>query len=91
MLENKVEVINLSGGILGLLLTNPRSALGKNIAAHNAKGWRVVQVIPHSDTNLMVYLLKLVVLMLTLLMWTWGAGYIVIYERIRQASGPATR
>lgn len=78
---NKVDVINLSGGLLGLLLTNPKGALNANIERNNREGWRAVQVLPYSDTNLLLVVLKLVVLVLTLFLWTWGAGYMVLYEK----------
>lgn len=80
---NKIETINLSGGIIGLLLTNPKRALANNILRQNSDGWNVVQIITHTDTNLFLIIIKILVLILTLFLWTWGAGYIVIYERAR--------
>jgi hypothetical protein len=80
---NKVERISLSGGLIGLLFTNPRRALEANILKNNSEGWSVRQVLDHSDTNLAVLFLRFLVLALTLLMWTWGAGYLVVYERDR--------
>jgi hypothetical protein len=80
---NKVVRIGLSGGLIGLLLTNPRAALEQRILKENAEGWHVTQVIAHSDTNLAAIILKLVVLVLTLFLWTWGAGYLVVLERER--------
>jgi hypothetical protein len=80
---NKVERISLSGGLLGLLFTNPRRALETNVLRHNAEGWSVRQVLEHTDTNLAAFFLRILVLMLTLFLWTWGAGYIIIYEKDR--------
>ncbi len=78
---NKVVRIALSGGLIGLLFTNPRRALDKAINDANANGWRCHQILPHSERNLLVVLLQLVVLLLTLGMWTWGAGYILLLEQ----------
>jgi hypothetical protein len=80
---NKVVRISLSGGIIGALLTNPRSAIEKRIMQENTEGWSAHQIIPHADTNLAIIILKIVVLFLTLFLWTWGAGYLVLFEKDR--------
>lgn len=80
---NKIVRISLAGGLIGLLTTNPRGALERTITRANEEGWRTVQVVPHSDTNLFVLILKLAVLILTLGLWTWGAGYLVVLEKTR--------
>jgi hypothetical protein len=80
---NKVVRISLSGGLIGLLLTNPRAALEQRIMKENSDGWSVVQVITHSDTNLAAMILRIAILIITLFLWTWGAGYLVIFERER--------
>ena len=38
---------------------------------------------PHVETNLLVAILRLVVLVCTLFLWTWGAGYLILFERER--------
>ena len=80
---NKVVRIALSGGIIGLLATNPRRALDSRIDQENQAGWNAVYFVPHKETNLLVSLLSLVVLVCTLFMWTWGAGYLILFERER--------
>ena len=80
---NKVVRISLSGGIIGLLTTNPRRALDARIDQENQAGWNAVYFIPHTDTNLLVAVLRLVVLVGTLFLWTWGAGYLILFERER--------
>jgi len=44
---NKVVRISLSGGIIGLLLTNPRRALEDRIRYENDQGWNAIYVIHH--------------------------------------------
>ena len=43
----------------------------------------MVYFIPHTDTNLLVAVLRLVVLVGTLFLWTWGAGDLILFERER--------
>ena len=78
---NKVVRIALSGGIIGLLATNPRRALDQRIDKENQEGWSATYFIPHSETNLFMSILRLVVLVCTLFLWTWGAGYLILFER----------
>ena len=78
---NRVDRISLSGGLVGMLLTNPRRALDNKIKQENADGWRIVQIMPHKEANLFVFFLQILVLCLTLLLWTWGAGYLLVLEK----------
>ena len=78
---NKVVRIALSGGIIGLLTTNPRRALDQRIDKENQEGWTATYFITHSETNLFMSILRLLVLFLTLFLWTFGAGYLVLFER----------
>ena len=55
---NKVVRISLSGGIIGLLTTNPRRALDARIDQENQDEWNAVYFIPHTDTNLLVAVVR---------------------------------
>lgn len=77
-LKSRIDVINLQGGIIGALLTNPLGALRKRAALLDDNGYRIHQVLPHRTTNLLMAILQIVVLALTLGLWTFGAGYIVV-------------
>ena len=81
MKVNKVVRLSLSGGLIGLLTTNPRRALDNRIDKENQEGWNAVYILPHHDTNLFAALLRILVLFLTLFLWTWGAGYLILFER----------
>ena len=81
MARNKVVRIALSGGIIGLLTTNPRRALENRISDENGQGWRCLYFLPHVDTNLLVAVLRIVVLVCTSFLWTWGAGYLILFEK----------
>lgn len=78
---NKVVRISLSGGIIGLLTTNPRRALDNRIDRENQEGWHAIYFESHRDTNTLVAILRYVVLLLTFGLWTWGAGYLVLFAR----------
>ena len=79
--RNKVVHVNLMGGIIGWILTNPRKALDDKIAENVDNGWNAIYFLPHRDTNLLGIILKLLVLILTLGLFTWGAGYMILFER----------
>ena len=81
MKTNKVVQINLMGGLLGLIFTNPRRALERRIHDENVDGWNCTYFVPHQDTNILVTILKIAVLILTLFLFTWGAGYMVLFEK----------
>ena len=78
---NKIERIALSGGIIGVLTTNPRRALEKVIEQNNAEGWNCHQILPHSTSNVFMFIVQLLVLVCTLFLWTFGAGYLVLFEK----------
>ena len=84
--RNKVVQINLMGGLIGLMATNPRKALDDRIDTENKDGWNAVYFMPHRDTNLLVIVAKILVLIATIGLWTWGAGYMVLFERDQAAA-----
>jgi uncharacterized protein YgiM (DUF1202 family) len=78
---NRVERVALSGGLIGLLATNPRAALGGKIEELNSMGWNCHQIIDHSTRNTLAKILQIVILILTFGLWTFGAGYILLFEK----------
>jgi hypothetical protein len=79
--KNKVSRISLTGGIIGLLITNPRKALEDEIDKGNEEGWNAIYIVPHRTTNFFISVLQFIVLCLTLFLYTWGGGYLVLFER----------
>ena len=86
-MENKIVRVELSGGIFGMLFTNPRRALDKCVQKENEDGWEVHQIMNHTDTNFFVSILKLVILICTVFIYTWGAGYLLVFKRPSEKSG----
>ena len=87
-MKNKVERISLSGGLIGAMTTNPKRALNQCIKDSNSSGWNCTYILPHSSANLVVYLFQLIILVLTLGLWTFGPGYLVLFEKQSSARSP---
>jgi hypothetical protein len=78
--DNKVIRVNFSGGLLGMIFGSHRGKLQKSIEEQNQQGWNYVDCIA-DDPNLILLLLRLILLVVTLGLWTIGVGYILIFER----------
>ena len=78
------------GGIIGLFALSPKQRLNAKIKEANAEGWRVVQIIPSESGNLFLYLLRLILLCITLLLFTTANGYYVVLEKENEASNYST-
>ena len=83
MKVNKIVRISLSGGLIGLLTTNPKRALGNVIDKYNQEGWNAVHFTEHKQTNFLVFMFQILVLLATLGLWTFGAGYLVLFEKAK--------
>jgi|JI102314A1RNA_FD_contig_21_5208492_length_465_multi_2_in_0_out_0_1 hypothetical protein len=79
---NKIESVRLMGGILGLFLSSPRKDIEGKIKSLNSEGYKVVQVIPDDGGNLITFILKFLLLVITLGLYTLSGGYLVIAEKI---------
>jgi len=80
-IRNRVLRISLPGGLIGALTVNPKAILDKNLIAANKQGWVATQVQPHKTTNLLILMLQILVLVLTMGLYTWGSGYLVLLEK----------
>jgi len=78
---NKIVRISLSGGLIGALGVNPRYVLEHIIEKHNAAGWNCHQIIPHTTRNHFIMLLQVILLVITVGLWTFGAGYLLLFEK----------
>jgi nucleoid DNA-binding protein len=78
---NKVVNVTLWGGIIGLIASSPQNRLNEVIKTENAAGWRVVQIIPSASGNILLYLLRLVLLLITLFLFTTSNGFYVVMEK----------
>ena len=74
---NKVVRINYSGGLLGLLFGSARGKLEKVLEDNNRSGWNLAEVIP-DNPNLVILIVRLIILTLTLGLWTLSTSYLLI-------------
>lgn len=81
MVINKIDRIALASGLLGALFTNPRRALDSRVETANKEGWKLIQIVPHEETNLLIKIFSIIVLLITIGLWTFGAGYILLFEK----------
>ncbi|WP_421858708.1 hypothetical protein [Oricola sp.] len=79
---NKVVRVSFSGGILGLVFGSSRGKVESIVQQNNADGWNVAEVIPDSP-NLIIYVLRVLLLIVTLGLWTVSTGYLFIMEKPR--------
>ena len=79
--NNKIVRISLMGGLIGAITTNPRKALESAIDKANQEGWNAIHIESHRTTNLFIFLLQLIVLVITFGLFTWGGGYLVLLEK----------
>jgi hypothetical protein len=78
--SNKVVRLSYSGGLLGLVFGSARGKLQQILEEHNRDGWNLAEVIP-DNPNLLIWIVRFVLLVLTLGLWTLSNGYLLILER----------
>lgn len=80
-LTNKVVNVTLIGGIIGLFVVSPQNSLNSRIRKENAQGWRVIQIIPAASGNIFLFALRLLILMITLFLYSPSDGYYIVMEK----------
>jgi len=79
---NKVVRVNFSGGLLGIFFGSSRGKVESVVQKHNAEGWNVAEIIP-DNPNLIIWIIRLVLLTITLGLWTISSGLLFIMEKPR--------
>ncbi len=77
---NKVCKVSLIGGLIGLFSGSPVDSLNKRIKIENAQGWEVIQIIPDTNLNLLELILRILLLIITLFIYTTSNGYYIILK-----------
>ncbi len=77
---NSVVRVNYAGGLLGLIFGSSRGKTEAVIRKHNADGWNVAEVI-EDNPNLIIWLVRILLLLITLGLWTIGTSRLIIFER----------
>ena len=78
---NKMVRVSLYGEIIGSIIINPRIAIEETIQKYNIYGWNCHQIIEHSTKNIIVLLIQYIILILTLGLWTFSSGYLLLLEK----------
>lgn len=79
--NNKVVNVTLIGGLIGLFGSSPQNRLNSRIKKENSNGWRVIHIIPADSGNIFLTIFRLLLLIITLFLYTTANGYYVIMER----------
>ena len=77
---NKVERIRYSGGIIGLLFGSTKGKMQNKITEMNKQGWNL-HLIHNDQPNLVIWIIRLLILILTLGLWTIGSSEILVFEK----------
>ena len=79
---NKAVRVNFSGGLLGLIFGSSKGKIEASLQSQNSDGWNLAEVIP-DNPNLFILFLRVLILCLTLGLWTLSTGYIFVFEKPR--------
>ena len=77
---NKIERMSYSGGLLGVIFGSSKGKLEGRIKEMNTSGWNVHFIHPES-LNLVIVLLRVILLVCTLGLWTIGSSELLVLER----------
>ena len=78
--SNQVERITYAGGLYGLIAGSSKGKLQAKVEEMNARGWNLHLIHPES-LNVLHLLFRLIILVLTLGIWTLGNSELIIFEK----------
>lgn len=77
---NTVDRITYAGGLYGLIAGSARGKLQARIEEFNQRGYNLHFIHPDSP-NLLLILLRVVILILTIGIWTFGSSELLVFEK----------
>ena len=77
---NKVERLRYSGGIIGLIFGSTKGKMQNKITEMNKQGWNL-HLIHNDQPNLVIWIIRLLILILTSGLWTIGSSEILVFEK----------
>tara|TARA_B100000242_G_scaffold153098_1_gene109328 strand:+ start:219 stop:470 length:252 start_codon:yes stop_codon:yes gene_type:complete len=78
--KNQVNRITYSGGLLGLLFASSKGKLNNTVSKMNDEGWKLHFI--HADnSNLLIIVLRLIILIFTAGLWTIGSSELLVFEK----------
>ena len=75
----RVVGVNYHGGIIGLFIDEKKKLEGV-IQQWNDQGYRLREVLP-AKLTILSFFFRVILLIVTLLLWTWEPGETLIFER----------
>jgi hypothetical protein len=77
---NVVERIHYSGGLYGLIVGSSKGRLQAKVDELNNRGYNLHFI--HADNpNILLYLVRLIILVFTLGIWTLGSSELLVFEK----------
>lgn len=80
---NRAVRVSYSGGLIGLFFGRSQGKVEAVLQKQNAEGWNYCEMVP-DQPNLLIHLLRFLLLIATLGLWTLSTGYIFIFEKPRE-------
>jgi len=77
---NTVERLQYSGGLIGMLAGSAKGKLEGKVEEMNQRGWHLHFIHP-DNPNLLIWILRLIILGLTLGLWTIGSSELLVFEK----------
>jgi hypothetical protein len=77
---NQIERIFYAGGLYGIIFGSSRGKLQAKVEEMNARGWSL-HLIHEDKSNLLIVLFKILILIMTLFIWTIGSSELLVFEK----------
>lgn len=77
---NTVERLQYSGGLIGMLAGSSKGKLEGKVEEMNQRGWNLHFIHP-DNPNFLIWFLRLLILFLTLGLWTIGSSELLVFEK----------
>jgi len=77
---NKIERLSYSGGLLGMLFGSTKGKMQDKVSEMNNQGWNL-HFINTDQPNLLIWIIRLLLLGLTIGLWTIGSSEILVFEK----------
>ena len=77
---NKIERLNYSGGLLGMIFGSTKGKMQNKVSEMNNQGWNL-HFINADQPNLILWIIRILILVLTIGLWTIGSSEILVFEK----------
>ena len=77
---NQIERLNYSGGLLGMIFGSTKGKMQDKVSEMNNQGWNL-HFINNDQPNLILWIIRFLILVLTIGLWTIGSSEILIFEK----------